>query len=535
MAASKRRDNSKEVKIQPVPEVRVYKIDDDNATPDKAKPRLTNRGLEENISNSNKSFRIFFANITSFSRQAQDYLFTLPRDVQVVMLAEVHKEEQSVISRFRKNKFLPCYNPPTNKNQGTHGGEIVATRAHLQAKPIPKEVIGYLISQFGPLHFAAKIVILTKVQVLFVSVYLWDSEGLSERNNTILQTIGLMSRYLKLPMIGFGDFNVAFDDFAKSGWCERLQVSLIHPRVPTTLSTTSNRVIDFGFISTDIQMMWQDVQPDLMVPWGPHIGMYATFNMKPKSISQYVQCIPKALPLDSFIANWNVLDSNQQNLAWAKAQLKSKRILFKHKIKTGVAILGQPNEILLNDGKFQGALQRAQIKEGERLAASALASELLVVEVANIPRDKHKLYTGRSQYPKFDKKPIIKSNKYEEFCPHLNYWCTVKQLTLHVRNEYQGADSTVKDKLIKALSGALEFASSHSLQLNDKWRDEAAILHRLVLSHNEFTLTQILNSVDSIHKFIVNKSLNELNIKWNKYVREQLSLGGGICSSLFRK
>ena len=60
------------------------------------------------------------------------------------MLNELHKDEPHVLSKFKHNRYNPSYNPPSIKNEGTHGGEIVATRAHLQAKVIPPEILEYI-------------------------------------------------------------------------------------------------------------------------------------------------------------------------------------------------------------------------------------------------------------------------------------------------------------------------------------------------------------------------------------------------------
>ena len=83
---------------------------------------------------------------------------------------------------------------------------------------------------------------------------------------------------------------------------------------------------------------------------------------------------------------------------------------------------------LNQDPKFQDDLKRAQILHGEQLALAALSSELLVPSVSNIPKNQHKLYNGRSQYPKSSSKPVIKDTNYNEFCPQLNYWSKIKQL-----------------------------------------------------------------------------------------------------------
>ena len=95
--------------------------------------------------------------------------------------------------------------------------------------------------------------------------------------------------------------------------------------------------------------------------------------------------------------------------------------MLQQKHKTGVAILGKPQKALSLDPKFQDDVLKCQLEQGEILAKAALASEILVLKVANIPSDEHKFYTGRSQYPKFAVKPVIKTNNYQEYCPHLSY------------------------------------------------------------------------------------------------------------------
>ena len=83
--------------------------------------------------------------------------------------------------------------------------------------------------------------------------------------------------------------------------------------------------------------------------------------------------------------------------------------------------------------RFQGTLKSKQIEEGESLAQSALASELLVCKVAGLTNTETRKHTGRSQYPRFTRKPIVKMNVYEEARPHLQYWSVIKQLTTHTQ------------------------------------------------------------------------------------------------------
>ena len=81
------------------------------------------------------------------------------------------------------------------------------------------------------------------------------------------------------------------------------------------------------------------------VPWGPHCAIQLVINSRPRSVHGNVLCVPKALPLEPFNANWNKLDEYEKKLAWSKARRHARQILVKQKFKTGVAILGKPSHI----------------------------------------------------------------------------------------------------------------------------------------------------------------------------------------------
>ena len=127
----------------------------------------------------------------------------------------------------------------------------------------------------GTLRFATKIVAFHNVEICFITVYLWCSEKLSERNNTILKQIHLLKVLLNLPILCFGDFNITFQQFEDSGWVKRLNVKLIDPGVDSTISTNSDRKIDFGFISTEIEAVFNQVFP---VIGGEHVFGFWQFS-----------------------------------------------------------------------------------------------------------------------------------------------------------------------------------------------------------------------------------------------------------------
>ena len=227
------------------------------------------------------------------------------------MLCELHKSKEFVENKFLRNGFSASYTDPENTAAGNHGGEVVALRSSYHSRDIKQDTIDKL-EQLGKLRFAHKIVSFQSVEVLCVCVYLWHSEGLSERNNNILKQIYIIKNMLKLPILCLGDFNLTYDDFLASGWPQKLRVKMINPPVETTTSASRNRKIDFCFISMEIDMMYKQVHPIHSVVWGPHIGLLVELYAKPKSTYEFVQCIPRSLPMEQFQELWKVKNMDEQ-------------------------------------------------------------------------------------------------------------------------------------------------------------------------------------------------------------------------------
>ena len=275
----------------------------------------------------NKLFYCFFSNISSLSKHAQEYLLSLPHEIALIATVENHKDTEFVESKFHNCGFNTSYSAPLPlPTGGTHGGELLAIKSRYQSKCIPKHILEHIVREYGDLRFAARIVEFHNVDVLFITVYLWCNEGFSVRNNMILYQILMLKHLLHLPLIGFGDFNITFHDFQKSGWAERLRVNLIHPGLDSTLASCANRPIDFGFISYEVDTMKEWVKPITSVPWAPHFGFMVALSMKPREATALVLSIPKKLPIDIFQREWAVLESAQKAAAINKASKRSKSI-----------------------------------------------------------------------------------------------------------------------------------------------------------------------------------------------------------------
>ena len=81
------------------------------------------------------------------------------------------------------------------------------------------------------------------------------------------------------------------------------------------------------------------------------------------------------------------LNDDEQSRFYKKSHKRAKHILLKHKHKFGHAILGHPTKELENDTKFQNQLKKDMVGVGEAHSLAALTSELMILDVAQIPRN----------------------------------------------------------------------------------------------------------------------------------------------------
>ena len=133
---------------------------------------------------SSKEFGLFHLNVTSWSLKAEKYMFNLPQEVHALSINEMHKTDfVELNSKFKVNDFRLYFNTaePTHSSvSGTHGGEALATRSHVLSKPIDPEVLAGIAQCFNdPLRFAACVIRFKSLSVIFATLYLWCSEGLS--------------------------------------------------------------------------------------------------------------------------------------------------------------------------------------------------------------------------------------------------------------------------------------------------------------------------------------------------------------------
>ena len=79
---------------------------------------------------------------------------------------------------------------------------------------------------------------------MIASVYLFHSEGFSERNKTLLNDIASFLAAMSIPFILAGDFNMSQSVFEASGWADSIWARVVAPDIPTYSSAGSSSIID---------------------------------------------------------------------------------------------------------------------------------------------------------------------------------------------------------------------------------------------------------------------------------------------------
>lgn len=106
------------------------------------------------------------------------------------------------------------------------------------------------------------------------------------------------------------------------------------------------------------------------------------------------------------------------------------------------------------------------------------------------------------------------------------YWGSTYHLGQHAACSFPSANPAVRTQLIGAFIQALEDAPKHTEGLHEDLMWEAQILVKLLSTHNEYNLNQVVRTTGTIHKTYVTKNMTLMNNKWKQYVNEQLTLGG---------
>ena len=108
--------------------------------------------------------------------------------------------------------------------------------------------------------------------ILVVSVYLWHSEGLADRNRKILEVAAEAVVRHGGPWMIVGDFNMTPPDLQAEmdHWLQRINGQIFAPKENTCNSSSGGRVIDFAILDARISSGVVGVWVDYSCPSNPH-------------------------------------------------------------------------------------------------------------------------------------------------------------------------------------------------------------------------------------------------------------------------
>ena len=110
--------------------------------------------------------------------------------------------------------------------------------------------------------------------LLFLSLYLFDSEGLSDRNVELLERAGAAVVQHGGPWAIGGDFNMTPGELSGVAYLiRRMRGTIVAPKVPTCRGQDGGRVIDYFIIDERLRGTVWAVAPDLDLTTSPHLAV----------------------------------------------------------------------------------------------------------------------------------------------------------------------------------------------------------------------------------------------------------------------
>ena len=124
---------------------------------------------------------------------------------------------------------------------GTSGGVAVAARTHLGLARSPVEVDA---------RYRARVIVAwvgagLRGGLHLVSVYLFPSEGLSDRNRVLLEEVARLVTTVRGPWLVGGDFQMSPDQLRASGWVAWVGGRVFCAGQPTCTSAVEGAELDY--------------------------------------------------------------------------------------------------------------------------------------------------------------------------------------------------------------------------------------------------------------------------------------------------
>jgi hypothetical protein len=245
-----------------------------------------------------EEYLLYFANITSWSDKAVDYLLhtkdSPPALSEIICLAEHHLVQDKLKSPRRKIDKAGRYSFVTAATStglgGSSGGTMVLPRNGLHISKVWSP-------EGGPMNnWSACMIRGSARDLIVISIYLKDGEGMSHVNLARLSQVHDLIKSTKVPWIILGDFNMNPRVLEQGGLLELVGGTIITANEGAlTCTTGKGGLLDFAIARKDIAET-VTVSQDLKAPWSPHVGLKVSIHIGPWKDKVWKWANPRNLP-----------------------------------------------------------------------------------------------------------------------------------------------------------------------------------------------------------------------------------------------
>ena len=167
------------------------------------------------------------------------------------------------------------------------GGLAIAARSYMGVSPVPHSHGNDMASR---VH-VAWIGSICRGGFFLLSIYLWDSEGLSERNLAVLHRAAAIAHSISGPWLIGGDFNLSPTELLQSGWLAIVGGSIVAPSQPTC----NGSVNDFFVIKASLYQTIRGIVVLSDCTFAPHHVVRLFMVAAPRRIMVRQMSVPRAL------------------------------------------------------------------------------------------------------------------------------------------------------------------------------------------------------------------------------------------------
>ena len=246
---------------------------------------------------------------------------------------------------------------------GISAGVGVLVRREVEAKPLPSAVWDSMdLSADARSRIAACSITLGAVTVLAVALYLYDTEGMSARNQSLLATVRTLRQVVGLPLLIGGDFNMPMSALEDISFLHDHLLSLPQPR-QFTCTVGGGSEVDYIFVPACLEPA---VYNPAVVPVGLPHHHAVTLCIRTSFVPTF-RALRRPRPLPGV--------SVHSPHAWTLAQ------------EEAADALGVNSDVFTHV---------ATLSPAQFLPLVACAAEMYALGQSLIPRDEWAAYTGRS-------------------------------------------------------------------------------------------------------------------------------------------